>query len=803
MEEAGAGASVGLRDLDAHDAEIEQLLDEVVGDLGVLVHVVDERTDLLVRELVHAVTEEPLVLDQLRQGAHRFGLILDRHVLFSVGERKVRQPHGPANPGIRNLEMLSSKVAPDDPVRRLATCAAPAARGLPAVRRLQGGARAAAARGKMSKYLRPALCLAVVVGIWSVTVMPASGRQQAAGQPPAPSSSAASQTAPPQTPPPAFKAGINFVRVDVIATDKQGNPVEDLKPSDFQVREDGKAQQIQTFQLIHVAQPGQVAAGPNPPAPTHNQYESETLAAKDNVRLVTIFLDDYHVRRGSSMKVRAPLEKFVEQDLAPTDLVAVMYPLTPVNNLSFTQNHREVANAIEHFVGRKYNYQPMNSFEEQYADQPTTVVEDIRNQVSLSALKALAIYLGSLREGRKEVILVSEGYSDYLPPQLRNPDATAPGIGNPNMFNETAGQGSPTEEAMNFFSGMNIAEDLRIVFSAMNRNNASIYTLDPRGLANFEFDMGAHVSTQQDAQMLSQTQDTLRTLADETDGRAIVNQNNLERGLKQLVRDASDYYLLGYTSSAAPEDGKFHKIEVRVDRPGVTLRARKGYWALTTAEISSAKAASDKAGPVPAVEKALSSIAATDHSQVVRTWIGTSRAPDGKTAVTFVWQPVPGESRPGDRRGGAPARVMVTAAANTGARTSAGRCRRWRAPRRRLRRRGTSWWCRTAAARTTVPTGPSRVVFEAAPGPMNVRLTVQGAGGQVLDFNNLSVQVPDFTTPQVALSTPALYTARSAYELNQLERDPHAVPTAARTFSRGDQLLVRFEAYRPGGRGPG
>ena len=235
----------------------------------------------------------------------------------------------------------------------------------------------------------------------------------------------------------------------------------------------------------------------------------------------------------------------------------------------------------------------------------------------------------------------------------------------------------------------------------------------------------------------------------------------------------------------------------------MTLRARKGYWALTTAEISSAKAASDKAGPVPAVEKALSSIAATDHSQVVRTWIGTSRAPDGKTAVTFVWQPVPGESRPGDRRGGAPARVMVTAAANTGAPYFRGTVPEMARASSPAPSPGDVVVVSDGGGTDDVPTGPSRVVFEAAPGPMNVRLTVQGAGGQVLDFNNLSVQVPDFTTPQVALSTPALYTARSAYELNQLERDPHAVPTAARTFSRGDQLLVRFEAYGPGGARPG
>ena len=75
--------------------------------------------------------------------------------------------------------------------------------------------------------------------------------------------------------------------------------------------------------------------------------------------------------------------------------------------------------------------------------------------------------------------------------------------------------------------------------------------------------------------------DTLRTLSENTDGRAIVNRNDLVAGMKQITRDASAYYLIGYNSSQAPSDGKFHEIKVRVKRPGVQVRARKGYWALT------------------------------------------------------------------------------------------------------------------------------------------------------------------------------------------------------------------------------
>src|SRR5437899_5311381 len=91
--------------------------------------------------------------------------------------------------------------------------------------------------------------------------------------------------------------------------------------------------------------------------------------------------------------------------------------------------------------------------------------------------------------------------------------------------------------------------------------------------------------------------DTLRELAEQTDGRAIVNRNDLMAGMKQITKDSSAYYLIGYNSSQAPSDGKFHEIKVRVKRPGVQVRARKGYWALTAEETTRALAPPKLAAP--------------------------------------------------------------------------------------------------------------------------------------------------------------------------------------------------------------
>ena len=119
------------------------------------------------------------------------------------------------------------------------------------------------------------------------------------------------------------------------------------------------------------------------------------------------------------------------------------------------------------------------------------------------------------------------------------------------------------------------------MFDIANRNNTSIYAVDPRGLAAFEYDVNQGVSLSTDRNRPQRGRSTtLRVLADNTDGRAIVNRNDLAAGMKQIMRDASGYYLLGYTSTAAPTDGKFHSIDVHVKRPGVEVRSAQGLLGL-------------------------------------------------------------------------------------------------------------------------------------------------------------------------------------------------------------------------------
>src|SRR5437762_2861491 len=343
------------------------------------------------------------------------------------------------------------------------------------------------------------------------------------------------QTAPdPATQPPIFRSGINFVRVDVILTDKNGNPVGDLQPGDFDVTEDGKSQKIETFKLVKL-DGGRAQSMQEPVREIRTDYDEEAEAGRDDVRLFAIFLDDYHVKKGSSLSVRKQLSTFVQNNLGPSDMIGVMYPLESTAGVRMTRNHSAVMRGLEQFTGRKFDYQPKNQYEETYAHYPTEIVERIRNQVSLSAIKALIVHMGSLKEGRKALVLVSEGYTNIIPPQMRNADATMPGFGNPNYGNAQAGVNDPLEDRANWLASLDMDSDLREVYDTANKNNVAIYAVDPRGLPVFEFDIngGGGIGIQTDSSYLRSTMDTLRLLSENTDGRAIVNRNDLAVGMKQ------------------------------------------------------------------------------------------------------------------------------------------------------------------------------------------------------------------------------------------------------------------------------
>ena len=513
--------------------------------------------------------------------------------------------------------------------------------------------------------VRLRLCYGAMAAVLAAPMALGLRAQDAAPQQPAPPPPAQPAQPEPQTP--IFRTDINFVRVDVIVTDRQGNAVGNLKQEDFEVTEDGKPQTIQTFKLINVSEDSGV--GSDPPRQIRTVIEEQAEAARDDVRLFAVFLDDYHVRLENSMRAREIIAQFVENQLQPADMAGIMYPLWSINDVLLSRNRKEMASAIRGFTGRKYDYTPRNMFEENYVHYVSTIeAERIRNDVTLTALKGLIIKMGGLREGRKAIILISEGFTNVLPAQVNDQIATCNGglCGNqprPRPDPISPGPGQQRLESQEFFLQTDLLGDLKRVTDLANRYNTTIYAVDPRGLAPFEFDLstagGAAVSLTKDRAMLEGALDSLRILADETDGRAIVNSNDLAGGMRQIVRDTSAYYLVGYTSTLNQPDGKFHKINVRVKRPGLQVRARPGYLALSATEVERALAPK-KAGPPPAVTEALATLAATTQQRrnLARTWIGMSPGANGKTKISFVWSPTPGA--PGVRRD-TPAQISLLA----------------------------------------------------------------------------------------------------------------------------------------------
>ena len=356
-------------------------------------------------------------------------------------------------------------------------------------------------------------------------------------------------------------------------------------------------------------------------------------------------------------------------------------------------------------------------------------------------------------------------------------------LGNPGARNPMTGENSQREETASFFAQSDLYSQLRDVFTAANRNNAAIYTLDPRGLAPFEYGIDEAVGPNQDRRSLQMTQDTLRSIADETDGRAIVNRNDLAPGLAQIVRDSSFYYLMGYNSAQAPQDGKFHQIAVRVKRRGVDVRARKGYWALTPEDITKSNRVTPET-PKP-IQQALASISTSVQSgKYVRTWVGTARGEAGKTRVTLIWEPLP--SPPGVRsEQPQPGRVSLIAADLKGQLVFRGR-----SPDAAI--------ASTSAASPSAPpaSGPQRLTFEAPPGELELRMSVEAAsGGGTLDSEIRTIAVPDLSAPDAAISTPRVHRARTALDFRTLAGDANAVPSIGREFSRTERLLIRFDVY--------
>jgi VWFA-related protein len=515
-------------------------------------------------------------------------------------------------------------------------------------------------------------------------------------------------SAQPQTP--VFRAGTDLVRVDVTATVNGDEPVADLQASDFEVFEDEVPQTVETLKFIRVD--GTRTSNLDEPLEIRSKQHAMLEAAREDVRLFAIFLDDYHIdkRPDITLPLRDTLTRFVKQ-LGPNDLVALMEPLTTLYDLKYTRAKDELIDRIRTFEGRRGQVFPVKSAIEE-AQLTQRNWQELRAGVTLSALEALATQLGGLREGRKSILFFSQG--PPLPPS------------------------SPNEQRY------------REAMEAANRGNVTIHVIDPRPLGSVGFG-GAN---------------TLRRIAADTGGRAIVNTNDPTEQLQGVMADASAYYLIGYSPTRRDNDGKFHEIKVRVKRRGVRITARRGYWAPSEKELTAAAEAA--ATPVnAALTTALAALSDSVNTRAVAVWTGFAKTGERRTRVSFTWEP----NGTADK----PARLEIQPVDDTGKEAMPGQV--------------------IGGAPGELPLIAH---FSMTPGRQRIRFTSVTAAGDIIDRWIHAQPIPDFSKQPLTLSTPRFLRARNMIEFRAIEANPEAAPAASARFGPTDRVLVELEARGDG-----
>ena len=467
--------------------------------------------------------------------------------------------------------------------------------------------------------------------------------------------------APPQDQPrPAFRTEANYVRVDVYATGRDGAPIGDLRREEFQLLEDRVPQAIDQFSSVVIR-----AGGAPTPRPDPRTVEEGRQAATDaRARVFILFLDALHVDGAASKTIARPLVDALRRVIGPDDLVAIVSPQTPIRTVTFTRQLATIESALSREWGLRDRPDFLDSTEQRYADcypglpvGNELVARDLgiaqemilrrREAQAFESLESLVTYLRDVREERKAVITISNGWRIFRPnpAMTRQPTREAPTgprvvvdprTGTFSKDPALAGDRSSACDGDRFrLAGLDHTQRFRELLDRANRANVSFYPVDPRGVVVFDDDIlpvagvgqNPAIPPVEDQRRRGERQGSLLTMAEATDGVAVVETSNFGPALQRMTTDLSAYYLLGYYSTGKL-DGRFHAITVRVARPGIQIRARRGYLAATTvSEAASAVPAADArvVAEAQAITSALASlgVSAREPSMYLQTAVAS------------------------------------------------------------------------------------------------------------------------------------------------------------------------------------
>lgn len=318
---------------------------------------------------------------------------------------------------------------------------------------------------------------------------------------------------------PTFQVSVNLVSVKVNVTDKRGLPIAHLTEKDFQILDNGVSQKISMFRVEAI--PGSVVSAPNA-GPT----SPKPLAPATASRKVILFVDDYHSSFEDLVYVKKAGKQFIETGLAPTDLVAL---ITASERFSteFTEHREDVISTLSQVVPVLPEGGPVvfGSY----------LMEQDKTKRTFSSLQMLTRRLQAIN-GPKELILLSPGF-----------------------FYTTF---DDLQKAIDYaIRADTVIDSVNITGFVPDFSAAS--TKPPGNSGGIRFAM----------------EDPLSTLATETGGKFYHNSNDLFALMQAAIGRSSVNYILGFYPSDEHYDGQFHNLVVKVDRPGVTLSNRKGYFA--------------------------------------------------------------------------------------------------------------------------------------------------------------------------------------------------------------------------------
>jgi VWFA-related protein len=426
---------------------------------------------------------------------------------------------------------------------------------------------------------------------------------------------AAAQTQTPSV----FRAGTNLVLVDAYPQ-RDGRIVEGLTPDDFDVLEDGVPQKVDAFEFVRI-DPGVSGAARRDP---NNVREMREQAADPHNRVFVVYLDTLHTTVEGSNVIRAPLVNALDQIIGPDDLFGVMTPDMRPRDLTLGRLTQSIDTQLTKYwtwgQRDRITTDPNDPVEAQLHEcfhqksLPSGIVDWLvpdgaamrfldevlierrREDRVMTSLQDLVAYLPTLRDARIVVMAITDGWVLFGENHALADEAAKGGQPVPRVCATEIGRLAFLDDDRRF----------RDLVTQASRTNLSFYPLATSGLAVFDSSLRERVFTNpndrsgatmltRDAGRLTGRVQALRTIAENTDGIAVVNTNDLAGGIKKIVDDVSAYYLLGYTSTNAKADGRFRRIQVKMKKPGLTVHARRGYLSTSEAARTAATAAANAA----------------------------------------------------------------------------------------------------------------------------------------------------------------------------------------------------------------